>query len=61
MCLLNLHGIDHGCSDIAMRRLMMSLLGCFSHARISVVYALLCMSLFICMHCHGYGYACMVG
>jgi len=69
LCLLNMfllciHGGGHCCRCVAMWKLMMLLLECVFHECMSIVYAFVMhVSVYslLCMHCHGYGYACMVG
>jgi len=42
----------------------MLFLGCVFHECMSVVYAFIIhvnVYMLLCMHCHGYGYACIVG
>ena len=64
MCLLCMHGSGHCYSCVSMYELLMLLLGCICHECMSLVYSFVMhvsVYMLLCMHCHGNGYASMVG
>ena len=64
MCFLCMYGGGHCCRCDFMQNLMVLISECVHHECITVVYVFVMhvsVYILLCMHCHGYGYECMVG